>query len=99
VLSLSSVDALGFVASAMTLVAFAQRAMLPMRLAAIAANAFFIAYGVMGPYYPVLVLHLVLLPANVSRLAEQVGSSKNTLVDLWKEEANEVFHVRIRSSL
>ena len=85
----SLVDAFGFVASIMTLVAFAQRSMLPMRVAAIAANIFFIAYGALGPYYPVLSLHLVLLPLNLRRLIEQAGASKITLIDLWKQAAEE----------
>ena len=85
----SLVDAFGFVASIMTLVAFAQRSMLPMRVAAIAANIFFIAYGALGPYYPVLSLHLVLLPLNLRRLIEQAVTSQATLIDLWKQAADE----------
>jgi hypothetical protein len=85
----SLVDVLGFVASIMTLVAFAQRSMLPMRVAAIAANIFFIAYGAMGPYYPVLSLHLVLLPLNLRRFVEQAGASKTTLIDLWRQASEE----------
>jgi hypothetical protein len=68
------VDGIGFVASILTLVAFAQKVMLPMRIAAIAANVFFIAYGVMGPYPPVLALHLILLPLNVVRLIQLLRS-------------------------
>ena len=89
----SLVDAFGFVASIMTLVAFAQRSMLPMRVAAIAANVFFIAYGALGPYYPVLSLHLVLLPLNLRRFVEQAGASKTTLIDLWRQAAEESTHV------
>jgi hypothetical protein len=85
----SLVDAFGFIASIMTLVAFAQRSMLPMRVAAIAANIFFIAYGALGPYYPVLSLHLVLLPLNLRRFVEQAGASKTTLIDLWRQASEE----------
>jgi len=42
-----------------------------MRLSAIAANVFFIAYGAAGSFYPVLLLHVILLPLNVIRLIEQ----------------------------
>ena len=66
------VDALGFAAATLTLVAFAQRTMLSMRIAALGANVFFIAYGLLGHYLPVLALHLVLLPLNVVRLGEQM---------------------------
>ncbi len=88
-LHFSLVDAFGFIASIMTLVAFAQRSMLPMRVVAIAANIFFIAYGALGPYYPVLSLHLVLLPLNLRRLIEQAVTSQATLIDLWKKAADE----------
>ena len=85
----SLVDAFGFIASIMTLVAFAQRSMLPMRVAAIAANIFFIAYGALGPYYPVLSLHLVLLPLNLQSFVEQSVASKATLIDLWRQTADD----------
>ncbi len=88
-LHFSLVDDFGFVASIMTLVAFAQRSMLPMRVAAIAANIFFIAYGALGLYYPVLSLHLVLLPLNLRRFVEQAVSSKTTLIDLWRQTAED----------
>ena len=68
--NLSVLDVVGFAAAVMTLAAFAQRSMLPMRVSAILANVFFIAYGWLGPLYPVLCLHLVLLPVNIYRLAE-----------------------------
>lgn len=60
-------DAIGFAAALLTLVAFAQRSMRPMRLAALAANLAFILYGGLGGHWPVLALHLVLLPLNVVR--------------------------------
>jgi hypothetical protein len=65
------VDALGFGAAALTLLAFAQRAMLPMRVSAIAANLCFALYGALASIEPVLALHLVLLPVNVKRLRDE----------------------------
>jgi hypothetical protein len=61
-------DALGWAASLMTLVTFAQRQMVPLRVTAILANLFFIGYASLGHYLPVLVLHLTLLPVNGQRL-------------------------------
>lgn len=61
-------EALGWAACLMTLVTFAQRDMLWLRLAAILANLFFIGYGAIGHFLPVLALHLVLLPLNVARV-------------------------------
>ena len=67
-MTLAAIDAIGFLAAALTLATFAQRAMIPMRALAIAANLCFIAYGLLGAYGPVLALHVVLLPINASRL-------------------------------
>ena len=68
--SFSAFDVVGFAAAIMTLAAFAQRSMLPMRVSAILANVFFIAYGLIGSLYPVLCLHLVLLLINIYRLMD-----------------------------
>jgi hypothetical protein len=51
--------------------------MLPMRIMAIGANVCFIGYGAMGRFMPVLALHVVLLPINLTRLRTlmlQLGS-------------------------
>jgi hypothetical protein len=73
----SFVDLYGFVAAAMTLATFAQRTMLPMRVTALFANVFFILYGWLGPFYPVLILHMVLLPVNTIRLREVARGRRN----------------------
>jgi hypothetical protein len=44
--------------------------MLRMRITALFANVFFIVYGWLGPFYPVLILHIILLPVNTVRLRE-----------------------------
>ncbi len=67
---LSLTDVVGYGAALMTLVTFAQKRMQVMRVSAIAANILFIGYGALGPFYPVALLHLVLLPLNLLRLAE-----------------------------
>jgi hypothetical protein len=87
----SLVDLCGFAAAAMTLATFAQRAMLRMRITALFANVFFIAYGWLGPFYPVLILHMILLPVNTVRLREvakrsgRVGFDVSTPVPLLEE--------------
>ena len=65
-------DVLGWVASILTLITFAQTSMVPLRITAILANVFFIAYGAIGHFLPVLTLHVVLLPLNSARLAAQL---------------------------
>jgi len=89
------VDGLGFIASGATLIAFAQKRMWPMRMAAIASNVCFIGYGALGLVYPVLALQLILLPLNIRRLIEHrtaISSSTKaggngrepTLVEEWR---------------
>jgi hypothetical protein len=60
----------GWLASALVLATFCMRAMVPLRLVAIASNLAFIAYGASAGIHPVLMLHLVLLPLNALRLAQ-----------------------------
>lgn len=65
-------DVVGFAAGATTLIAFAQKATVPMRLAAVTSNLCFIAYGALGSLYPPLVLHCILLPLNVAYLVGEM---------------------------
>jgi CRP/FNR family transcriptional regulator, cyclic AMP receptor protein len=63
-------ELLGYTAACFTLLAYAQRTMLPLRAAAVVANVLFIVYGALLGIYPNLVLHLILLPFNLYRLVE-----------------------------
>jgi len=54
----------GYAASLMVFATFCMRTMVPLRLAAIGSNICFIIYGAAAGIYPVLVLHVVLLPLN-----------------------------------
>jgi CRP/FNR family transcriptional regulator, cyclic AMP receptor protein len=64
------IDLLGYAASASVLVTFCMSTMLPLRIVAIASNVLFAAYGAIAHIYPVLVLHLILLPVNTARLVQ-----------------------------
>src|SRR5579864_8546674 len=46
------------------------RTMVPLRCLGIASNLLFIVYGYFLPAYPVLLLHLTLLPVNIARLRQ-----------------------------
>lgn len=61
-------DALGFMAALLTLATFVQTAMVPMRVSAIGANMCFVGFGALADCYPVLALHVILLPVNAYRL-------------------------------
>jgi CRP/FNR family cyclic AMP-dependent transcriptional regulator len=66
------IDATGYLASILVFITFCMRTMIPLRIVAIASNICFVAYGFFGQVYPVLVLHLVLLPMNGWRTIEMV---------------------------
>jgi CRP/FNR family transcriptional regulator, cyclic AMP receptor protein len=64
------IDLLGYAASASVLVTFCMSTMVPLRVVALCSNALFAAFGAIAHIYPVLVLHLILLPVNVVRLVQ-----------------------------
>jgi len=66
----SWIDALGYAASLSVLATFCMSTMMPLRYIAIASNVLFAAFGYFDHIRPVLILHLVLLPINIIRLAQ-----------------------------
>jgi len=64
------IDILGYAASASVLVTFCMSTMVPLRVIAIFSNVLFAAFGALAHIYPVLVLHVILLPVNVTRLVQ-----------------------------
>jgi CRP/FNR family transcriptional regulator, cyclic AMP receptor protein len=65
-------DAMGYIAALLVFMTFWMKTMVPLRLAGLASNVFFIAYVVLLVAYPVLILHVLLLPLNVLRLREML---------------------------
>jgi CRP/FNR family transcriptional regulator, cyclic AMP receptor protein len=61
---------LGYAAAACVYVTFYMKTMAPLRVAGIVSNLLFIGYGYMELAYPVLILHVVLLPLNIVRLRQ-----------------------------
>ncbi len=61
-------DLLGYAASIAVLATFYMKTMGPLRVAAIASNVLFVAYGYSEHILPVLLLHVALLPINTVRL-------------------------------
>jgi hypothetical protein len=66
----SVIDGIGFGAAGLVLATFCMRSMSALRWVAIASNVAFIAYGYLGGLAPVLLLHMLLLPVNICRLAQ-----------------------------
>ena len=63
-------DPLGYLASLLVLATFSVRGMVALRTLAIVSNLAFIAYAALAHIYPVLLLHALLLPVNLSRLSQ-----------------------------
>ena len=71
-LAIEWVDAIGYLASILVFATFCMRTMIALRVAAIGSNICFIWFGVAAHVYPVLLLHLVLLPLNAARSLEMM---------------------------
>lgn len=67
---MSLVDFVGYLGGLLVFSTFYLKIMARLRMVAIASNVVFIAYGYMGGLWPVLLLHMLMLPLNVCRLAE-----------------------------
>jgi hypothetical protein len=68
-------DAIGYLASALVLVAFCMREMVPLRVVAVCSNIVFLIYGAALGLTPVWLLHTVLLPINCWRLWEGMSQT------------------------
>jgi hypothetical protein len=73
-----NIEILGWSAAALTVLTFAMRSMVALRLAALAANVCFIIYAAHMALMPVLALHLLLVPCNAFRLGELVVELKRS---------------------
>jgi CRP/FNR family cyclic AMP-dependent transcriptional regulator len=71
-LEMQPFELVGYAAAICTLAAFSMKRMVPLRVAGIAANCFFIVYGAWGLVYPALILHVILLPLNLLRLHQML---------------------------
>ena len=65
-------DVLGYTAAFLVFLTFSMKTMIPLRIVGICSNIFFIAYGYLGPAYPLFVLHIALLPLNIFRLRQML---------------------------
>jgi CRP/FNR family transcriptional regulator, cyclic AMP receptor protein len=62
----------GYLAAMLVFLTFYMKTMIPLRIIGICSNCMFIIYGSLDGLYPVLVLHLILLPLNGLRLREML---------------------------
>jgi hypothetical protein len=73
---MSWIDYVGFLAALTVLATFCMDTILPLRGLAIASNILFIVYGTAAQLYPVLLLHTVLLPINISKIVQLVRKNR-----------------------
>ena len=70
---MSRAELTGYAAAVCVFVTFYMKTMVPLRIAGIVSNVLFIAYAYDLLAYPVLILHLVLLPLNIIRLRQMLN--------------------------
>jgi CRP/FNR family transcriptional regulator, cyclic AMP receptor protein len=70
------IDGAGYFASTLVLAAFCMKTMVPLRVTAICSNIAFIMYAFYDGLFPVLILHLILLPLNILRTVQMLRLMK-----------------------
>jgi CRP-like cAMP-binding protein len=70
----------GYLAALLVFLTFYMKTMVPLRVVGICSNCIFIIYGYLGGLYPVLILHLILLPLNGLRLREMLRLTRQVRV-------------------
>ncbi|MCH8238142.1 MAG: cyclic nucleotide-binding domain-containing protein [Proteobacteria bacterium] len=68
----SYVDLIGYLGGTVTLWGLFQKTMIPLRVGAVIGNVGFMAFGLMVPSYPTLILHALLLPLNAYRMMQMI---------------------------
>ena len=66
---MSWIDVVGYAAALAVLGSFCMSTIVSLRILAIISNVLFALYGVLAHLYPVFLLHSILLPVNVFKLA------------------------------
>jgi hypothetical protein len=67
---ISSSSVAGYAASSLVLLTFSMRSMRLLRMTAILSNVAFLSYAIPLGLYPIAILHGILLPLNIVRLAQ-----------------------------
>jgi hypothetical protein len=81
------VELLGYAGMALTILAYAMKNTVELRLVGIASSVAFLTYGWLIASYPVMIMEAILLPLNLYRLVEMTlsgsGSSTHSQSDLY----------------
>jgi CRP/FNR family transcriptional regulator, cyclic AMP receptor protein len=84
---MSRAELIGYAAAACVFVTFYMKTMVPLRVAGIVSNMLFIAYAYDLSAFPVLILHLALLPLNIIRLRQMLNLIRQ-IEAATKDDAN-----------
>ena len=68
--AMSAIDLLGYSAALAVLAAFCMSSIVSLRIVAVLSNMLFASYGLLAHLYPLFVLHSILLPINLLKLAQ-----------------------------
>lgn len=60
----------GFIGAALMVASYLMKSMLPLRLVALAANAFLIVYAIQGGSWPTVALYLAMIPINIKKVVQ-----------------------------
>jgi hypothetical protein len=61
-------DLIGFAAAIAVLAGFCMNSIRHLRMVALASNVLFVVYGLFAHIYPVVILHVILVPINLRKL-------------------------------
>jgi Bacterial inner membrane protein len=64
------IEVIGFCGSALAILTYWMREMIPLRIVAVLGCVCFLAYALLIGAYPLIVMEAILLPINLYRLAE-----------------------------
>lgn len=82
-------DLIGCVAATLVLATFCTKRMVQLRALAIVSNIAFVAYGYRAGLFPILFLHITMLPMNAVRLHQELSVARATELRraLWRRLA------------
>ena len=66
------IDLIGYLGGGITVWGIYQKTMIPLRVGAVCGNVGFLIFGLLATSYPTLILHSLLLPLNVYRMAQMI---------------------------
>lgn len=61
---------LGFIGAALMVASYLMKSMMPLRLVALAANVFLVAYAIINQSWPTMALYLAMIPINLKKVNE-----------------------------